>query len=165
METFKVRSVLFVICACLIASISANAQPQPQPQPWDTDIENIPGAGYKYGVESGITPQTETEAFNCAVTWDVWHTAYAGKFMPVTIEDALPYPLKDITTASTRSAWQAVVAKNNGTSPMLALIAIIDKTPQRMRAQNQLIAGLKGDKTALFRTAMTLGNCANPPIL
>lgn len=143
--------------------VSANAQTQPQP--WDADIENIPGAGYNYGIESGITPQTETEAFDCAVAWDVWHTAYAGKFMPVMIEDALPYPLKDITTASTRSAWQAVVAKNKDISPMLALIAIIDKTPQRAKAQNQLIAGLKGDKTALFRTAMTLGNCANPPIL
>jgi hypothetical protein len=160
MTTYKMKPVLFALCLCLIASVSANAQTQP----WDADIENISGAGYKYGVESGITPQTETEAFDCAVAWDVWHTAYAGKFMPVTIEDALPYPLKDITTASTRSAWQAVVARNNGTSPMLALIAIIEKNPKRVKAQNQLMAGLKGDKTALFRTAMMLGNCANPPI-
>jgi hypothetical protein len=47
---------------------------------------------------------------------------------------------------------------------MLALIAIIEKNPKRVKAQNQLMAGLKGDKTALFRTAMMLGNCANPPI-
>jgi hypothetical protein len=161
MTTFKMRSALFGLCVCLIASVSAKAQTQP----WDADIENIPSAGYNYGVESGITPQTEAEAFDCAVAWDVWHTAYAGKFMPVIIEEALPYPLKDITTASTRSAWQAIVAKNNGTSPMLALIAIIDKTPQREKAQNQLMSGLKGDKTALFRTAMMLGNCDNPPIL
>ena len=159
----KTRLMTSLGCLGLVLLFSG-ANAAEQAQPWDGPIETLATAGYENGVNSGLSPMTESEEFRCAVAWDVWHSAYAGKYMPPAIEDALPYPLKDVTTASTREAWQKAVAKNKGTSPMLALIAIIEKTSTRERYQDQVVSGLRGDKAKLFRITSFLGTCANPPM-
>lgn len=134
-----------------------------QTQPWEGPIETIAANGFKAGASSGLSPQTDGENFDCAVSWDVWHSAFAGNLIPATIEQNLPSDLSRGVTTTTRNEWRQVVAKAQSTTPILALIKIIEPTKQRNKTQNQVIEGLRGDTAQLFRITNTLGICGSPP--
>jgi hypothetical protein len=144
-------------CAIFAASAGANSDP------WEVPLNDVPKAGFDYGVDVGLSPQTNREDFHCAVVWDVWNIAYAGNLLDPEIELQLPAAMSRSRTTATKEAWQKAVAKNMGTTPMLAMIEIIKQTDRRMGVQNNLLTGLRGDKKALFTLASDLATCRNPP--
>jgi hypothetical protein len=125
-------------------------------------ITDVPAKGYADGKASGLSPQTDGEDFDCAVYWDVWHTAFISKIMPKEIEDALPVQLSDPASDSAKMAWRNKVAEAQETTSMLAMISIIEKTPIRNGFQAKMEAGLQGDADKLFSVTQSLGICQKP---
>lgn len=155
------RRVLALGAATFFAATAATAQTEAQP--WEGLLETIAAAGFEQGTNSGVSPVTESEEFRCAVQWDVWNIAYAANALKPEMERTLPSALSRGSTTTTRDEWRQAIAHNMDTTPMLAMIEIIKPTRSRTQSQDQLLAGLRGDKIALFRTASSLGTCAHPP--
>jgi hypothetical protein len=133
-----------------------------QDKPWDAlSLEAAAAAGFEAGKATGLSPQTDSEDFTCALNWDVWFTTFVSGQMVANIEQNLPSELSRGGSTTARDEWTQIIAINQDTTDMLARISLLDRSDRRQNIEKFVAAGLSGDKGRLYSHAYNLGTCSN----